>query len=70
MMNTLYWLTDDLRLQDNPALVAAAQGDTLTIIFCIDEQRFSTDRFGNRGMGARRWRFVQESLLDVYHLFG
>ena len=65
MMNTLYWLTDDLRLQDNPALVAAAQGDTLTIIFCIDEQRFSTDRFGNRGMGARRWRFVQESLLDL-----
>lgn len=65
MMNTLYWFTDDLRLQDNPALVAAAQGDTLTIIFCIDEQRFSTDRFGNRGMGARRWRFVQESLLDL-----
>ena len=64
-MNTLYWLTDDLRLQDNPALAAAAQGDALTIIFCIDQQRFNTDRFGNRGMGVRRWRFVQESLLDL-----
>ena len=30
-MSTLYWLNDDLRLQDNPALNAAAQDDALTI---------------------------------------
>ena len=64
-MNTLFWLTDDLRLEDNPALVNAAQDDTLTIIFCIDEQAFRTDKFGNQGMGALRWKFVQESLLDL-----
>jgi deoxyribodipyrimidine photo-lyase len=64
-MNTLFWLTDDLRLEDNPALVNAAQDDTLTIIFCIEEQAFRTDKFGNLGMGALRWKFVQESLLDL-----
>ena len=64
-MNTIFWLTDDLRLEDNPALVNAAQDDTLTIISCIDQQAFRTDRFGNVGMGALRWQFVQESLLDL-----
>lgn len=66
-MSTLYWLSDDLRLQDNPALAAAAQDDALAIIFCIDEQRFKTDRFGNRQMGSHRWRFLRESLLDLQH---
>ncbi len=66
-MNTLYWLTDDLRIEDNPALTDAALGETLTIIFCIDEQCFRTDRFGNRGMGKHRWRFLRESLLDLQH---
>ena len=66
-MSTLYWLHDDLRLQDNPALAAAAQDDALTMLFCIDEARFNTDRFGNRQMGAHRWRLLRESLLDLQH---
>lgn len=66
-MSTLYWLHDDLRLQDNPALAAAAQDDALTMLFCIDEARFNTDRFGNRQMGAHRWRLLRESLLDLEH---
>lgn len=64
-MSTLYWLTDDLRLMDNPALIAAAEDSALTIIFCIDEQQFKTDRFGNRRIGAHRWRFLRESLLEL-----
>jgi deoxyribodipyrimidine photo-lyase len=66
-MNTLYWFTDDLRAQDNPALMAASQDANLTMIFCIDEQWFRTDRFGNRQLGKHRWQFLQESLLDLHH---
>ena len=64
-MNTLYFLTDDLRLEDNPTLVAALGSKTLTFVFCIDEKNFFTDRFGNRKIGVHRWRFVRESLLDL-----
>ena len=64
-MSTLYWLTDDLRLQDNPALMAAAQDNALTLVYCLDEQRFTSDRFGNRPIGAHRWQFICESLLDL-----
>lgn len=66
-MSTLYWLSDDLRLRDNPALAAAAKDDTLTVLFCTDAGRFTTDRFGNRQMGAHRWRFQREALLDLQH---
>lgn len=64
-MSTLYWLNDDLRLQDNPALNAAAQDDALTILFCLDERRLKTDRFSNSQMGEHRWGFLQESLQDL-----
>ena len=64
-MNTLYWLTDDLRLQDNPTLEAATKDTTLDFIFCIDDQLFRTDRFGNTRMGTQRWRLLRQSLLDL-----
>ncbi|MDA0978724.1 MAG: deoxyribodipyrimidine photo-lyase [Proteobacteria bacterium] len=65
-MSTLYWLNNDLRLGDNPALTAAAADDSLTCVFCIDPHWFRTDRFGNRRMGTHRWRFLRESLLDLH----
>jgi deoxyribodipyrimidine photo-lyase len=64
-MSTLYWLNDDLRLQDNPALAAAAQDDTLTLLFCLDESRLQTDRFGNQQMGEPRWGFLRQALQDL-----
>ena len=64
-MSTLYWLNDDLRLQDNPALAAAAQDDTLTLLFCLDESRLQTDRFGNQQMGEQRWGFLRQALQDL-----
>ena len=64
-MNTLYWLTDDLRLQDNPTLAAAAGDRTLDLVFCIDERMFLTDSFGNRRLGKHRWRLLRQSLLDL-----
>ena len=65
-MSTLYWLNDDLRLRDNPALNAAAQDDALTILFCLDERRRKTDRFSNSRMGEHRWDFLRASLQDLH----
>lgn len=64
-MTTLYLLSDDLRLADNPALNAAAQDTALAIACCIDESLFTRDRFGCQGMGPLRWQFQRESLLDL-----
>ena len=36
-MNTLYWFTDDLRIADNPALIAAASDTNLTCVYCMDD---------------------------------
>jgi len=64
-MTTLYLLTDDLRLADNPALAAAAEDTALAVACCIDESLFTRDRFGCQGMGRLRWQFQRESLLDL-----
>ncbi len=66
-MTTLYLMTDDLRLEDNPALNLAAQDDALAIVFCIDPKVFQTDRFGCRGIGKHRWQFLRETLQDMNH---
>ncbi len=64
-MTTLYLLTDDLRVDDNPALKLAAKDERLAIVYCVDDKAFKTDRFGCRGMGQHRWRFLRESLQDL-----
>lgn len=64
-MTTLYVLTDDLRIDDNPALNLAARDEKLAVIYCIDDAVFKTDRFGCRGMGQNRWRFLRQSLQDL-----
>ena len=43
-MRTLYWFTRDLRLHDNPALLAAARSDMLLCVFVVDPRWFTGDR--------------------------
>ncbi|WP_457974282.1 cryptochrome/photolyase family protein [Arthrobacter sp. D1-17] len=52
MPSTIVWLRDDLRLDDNPALAAAASGpDPVTVVYILDE-----DSPGMRPLGgAARW---------------
>lgn len=64
-MATLYWLTNDLRMDDNPALLAAAQDDALACIYCIDESWTGTDAFGNQRMGHHRQQFLYAALHDL-----
>jgi deoxyribodipyrimidine photo-lyase len=61
-MKTLYWVTKDLRLDDNPALLQAANSDSLLIAYCVDPRWFSPYRYHVASLGTHRWNFLQESL--------
>jgi deoxyribodipyrimidine photo-lyase len=62
MTTSLYWLTSDLRLDDNPALIRAAQTDTLICVYCVDQRWFKPHRFHICSMGPHRWHFLRQSL--------
>ncbi|MFT5562922.1 MAG: deoxyribodipyrimidine photo-lyase, partial [Litorivivens sp.] len=63
---TLYWLTEDLRLQDNPALSAAATNSaSLICVFCWDTGWQESDRFGNQRLGAHRENFLKQTLHNL-----
>lgn len=64
-MHTLYWFTRDLRLHDNPALLAAARSDMLLCVFVVDPRWFTGDRFQCRALGDHRWRFLWQSLMAL-----
>lgn len=64
-MRTLYWFTRDLRLHDNPALLAAAKSDMLLCVFVVDPRWFRPGPFQCRAMGAHRWRFLWQSLMAL-----
>lgn len=62
---TLYWLTQDLRLDDNPALISAARSNVLLCVYCVDSRWFHPHRYHVTSMGAHRWRFLQQAMDDL-----
>ena len=68
MSLTLYWMTQDLRLDDNPALLKAIEGSTeLVCVYCLDSQWQQPDRYQSLPMGRHRRAFLQQSLLQLDH---
>ncbi len=65
MSLALYWFTEDLRIDDNPALQMAASHDRLSCWYCIDERWFRPTRYQTVAMGCWRWRFIAESVVDL-----
>ncbi|MBY6223223.1 DASH family cryptochrome [Ferrimonas balearica] len=62
----LLWFRHDLRLDDNPALLRAAQAkEALLCLYCIEPRWFVADNWQSRRVGAHPWRFISESLLDL-----
>lgn len=60
----LYWLTQDLRLDDNLALhKASVNCDRLIIVFCLNPNEFSPNRYSLSGMSENRWRFLHQGLV-------
>ena len=65
-LRTLYWLDQDLRLDDNPALdYAAAGASTLLCVYCLDASREGVDSFGTRRQAQIRKRFIAQSLAQL-----
>lgn len=63
-MKTLYWLTHDLRLDDNPCLARAAMSENLLMVYCVNPRWFSPFRYHLSSLGSHRWNFIQESISD------
>lgn len=61
----LYWLTHDLRIDDNAALRAAADADRLLCVYCLDPDWFRPTRFQAKPLGEHRWRFLCETLTEL-----
>lgn len=64
MTTTLYWLSRDLRLDDNPALLQAAQAQRLLCAYCVDAHEFRPHRYQTSSIGPHRWQFLQQALSD------
>jgi len=61
-MRTLYWFRNDLRLQDHPALLRAAEADDLLLLYLWPAHR---PWCNTAGLGRHRERFLRESLLAL-----
>jgi deoxyribodipyrimidine photo-lyase len=58
-MRKLYWFRHDLRLNDNPGLLAQADADRLLLVYIWPQNR---PWCNVTGMGVQRERFLRESL--------
>ncbi|MCO6478528.1 MAG: DASH family cryptochrome [Phaeodactylibacter sp.] len=66
MSRAILWFRDDLRLDDNPALLTAiGECDEIVPVYILDERRLERDRWGFRRTGPYRLRFLLESLYDL-----
>lgn len=64
-MRTLYWLTQDLRLDDNPALMRAANSESLLMVYYVDPRWFTANRYHLPSMGRHRWQFLRAALAEL-----
>lgn len=65
MKRTLYWMTKDLRINDNAAFNLASQAETLLCVFVVDKQWFEASNFQSKHLGNARWQFLQSCLNDL-----
>ena len=62
----LFWFTNDLRIEDNPALLLASEStEQLICVYTIDPSWFSPSRYSTKTLGEYRWKFLYQSLLDL-----
>jgi len=66
MRRGILWYGNDLRVSDNRALFAAAEAcEEVLPIYIFDPEYLHRSNFGSRKFGARRVKFILESLSDL-----
>lgn len=58
----LHWFKHDLRLHDNPGLMASARANQLLCVYVVDPRWFKPSHYQSSHMGKHRWRFLRQSL--------
>ena len=61
----IHWFRNDLRLHDNPALLAAATADRLLCVYLHDPRHDLPTRWGFPRMGGHRRRFLADGLGEL-----
>jgi len=64
MKRSLYWVTKDLRVNDNTALNIASKSDLLICVFVVDKKWFEPNHYQSKSLGGNRWHFLQSCLSD------
>lgn len=64
MKRSLYWVTKDLRINDNTALNIASKSDLLICVFVVDKKWFEPNHYQSKSLGGNRWHFLQSCLSD------
>lgn len=62
----IFWFTNDLRLSDHAALQKAAlSSKKLLCVYCVDIRVLQRDALSGCLIGAERWRFLRETILQL-----
>ena len=62
----LFWFTNDLRIDDNPALhKAASEVDTLICLYCVRPKSTFSDQQAPSKLSPNRQQFLFDSLVDL-----
>ncbi|WP_413700181.1 DASH family cryptochrome [Psychromonas sp. KJ10-10] len=64
MKRCLYFVTKDLRINDNLALQFASKSEQLLCVYVIDKKWFQSNKYQSKALGDNRWQFLQNSLKD------
>ncbi len=62
MKTALYWFRNDLRVADNPGLLAACRSQQVLAAYCFDPEEFREGDYGIPRMGSYRAAFLRESV--------
>ena len=64
MKHCLYWVTKDLRINDNLALHLTNKSDKLLCVYVVEKKWFEATNYQSKPMGDIRWSFLESCLID------
>ena len=65
MSRAICWFKNDLRTDDNPALVAAAGAGALMAVYCVEARFFADSGYGAPRVGVHRRGFIAQALASL-----